>query len=134
MTAIRRIILGILATTDERSRCETDAMGFRADGTSWAIATPHTAATAAGAEAFERGGTAMDAALHAAVTLAVAYPHMCGVGGDLFALVQRSDGEVLALNPPGRAPAPADPPAPPRPPGRPVPGARPLPPPPAAPG
>ena len=32
--------------------------------------------------------------LHAAVTLAVAYPHMCGVGGDLFALVQRADGET----------------------------------------
>src|SRR3954466_10226651 len=109
MTAIRRIILGILATTAARSRCETDAMGFRADGTSWAIATPHTAATAAGAEAFERGGTAMDAALHAAVTLAVAYPHMCGVGGDLFALVQRSDGEVLAINSSGRSPAAADP-------------------------
>ncbi len=84
-------------------------MGFRADGTSWAIATPHTAATAAGAEAFERGGTAMDAALHAAVTLAVAYPHMCGVGGDLFALVQRADGEVIAINSSGRSPAAADP-------------------------
>ena len=84
-------------------------MSFRADGTSWAIATPHTAATAAGAEAFERGGTAMDAALHAAATLAVAYPHMCGVGGDLFALVQRSDGEVLAINSSGRSPAAADP-------------------------
>jgi len=51
----------------------------------------------------------MDAALHAAVTLAVAYPHMCGVGGDLFALVQRSDGEVLAINSSGRSPAAADP-------------------------
>jgi len=84
-------------------------MGFRADGTDWAIATPHTAATAAGAEAFERGGTAMDAALHAAATLAVAYPHMCGVGGDLFALVQRSDGEMIAINSSGRSPAAADP-------------------------
>ena len=84
-------------------------MGFRAEGTRWAIATPHTAATTAGAEAFEQGGTAMDAALRAAVTLAVAYPHMCGVGGDLFALVQRSDGEVLAINSSGRSPAAADP-------------------------
>src|SRR3954467_4476046 len=101
-------------------------MGFRADGTRWAIATPHTAATAAGAEAFERGGTAMDAALHAAVTLAVAYPHMCGVGGDLFALVQRSDGEVLAINSRGRSPAAADPAALRRPAGRPRPAAPPL--------
>jgi gamma-glutamyltranspeptidase/glutathione hydrolase len=84
-------------------------MGFRADGTSWAIATPHTAATDAGLIAFERGGTAMDAALHAAATLAVAYPHMCGVGGDLFALVQRADGETLAINSSGRSPVAADP-------------------------
>ena len=43
------------------------------------------------------------------VTLAVAYPHMCGVGGDLFALVQRSDGEALAINSSGRSPTAADP-------------------------
>src|SRR3954453_5551816 len=84
-------------------------MGLRADGTSWAIAGPDTDAPAAGAEAVERGGTAMDAALHAAAPLAVAYPHMCGVGGDLFALVQRADGEMLAINSSGRSPARADP-------------------------
>ncbi len=86
-------------------------MALRAEGSSWAIATPHDAATRAGAAAFERGGTAMDAAIHAAVTLAVAYPHMCGVGGDLFALVQRADGEMLAINSSGRSPTGADPPA-----------------------
>ncbi len=84
-------------------------MSFRAEGTNWAIATPHVEATRSGALAFERGGTAMDAAVHAAVTLAVVYPHMCGVGGDLFALVQRSDGEMLAINSSGRSPAAADP-------------------------
>jgi len=84
-------------------------MSFRADGRNWAIATPHVDATRAGALAFERGGTAMDAAVHAAVTLAVVYPHMCGVGGDLFALVQRSDGEMLAINSSGRSPTGADP-------------------------
>jgi gamma-glutamyltranspeptidase len=77
-------------------------------GTRWAIATPHTLATEAGAEAFERGGNAIDAALAAATTLAVVYPHMCGVGGDLFALVQRPDGAVTAVNSSGRAPAAAD--------------------------
>jgi gamma-glutamyltranspeptidase len=58
-----------------------------ASGARWAIASPHLAATRAGAEAFEAGGNALDAALAAAVTLAVAYPHMCGVGGDLFAVL-----------------------------------------------
>jgi gamma-glutamyltranspeptidase/glutathione hydrolase len=50
----------------------------------------------------------MDAALQAAVTLAVVYPHMCGVGGDLFALAQRDDGETLAIASSGRAPRTAD--------------------------
>ncbi len=80
-----------------------------ASGPTWAIATPHQEATRAGAAAFERGGNAVDAALHAATVLAVAYPHMCGVGGDLFALVQRPDGETLAVGSSGRAPTAADP-------------------------
>jgi gamma-glutamyltranspeptidase/glutathione hydrolase len=82
-------------------------MALRAEGNHWAIATPHAEATRAGVAAFERGGTAMDAAVHAAITLAVVYPHMCGVGGDLFALVQRADGEVVAINASGRSPAAA---------------------------
>ena len=63
-----------------------------ASGARWAIATPHGAATQAGADAFAEGGNAVDAALAAAVTLAVVYPHMCGAGGDLFALVREPDG------------------------------------------
>lgn len=79
-----------------------------ATGTRWAIATPHAAATDAGADAFDRGGNAIDAALAAATTLAVAYPHMCGVGGDLFALVQEPDGETIAVSSSGRSPAALD--------------------------
>jgi gamma-glutamyltranspeptidase/glutathione hydrolase len=87
-------------------------MDGSASGTRWAIATPHTAATEAGAAAFERGGNAIDAALAAAVTLAVVYPHMCGVGGDLFAVVRRpghEGGDLVAVNSSGRAPRAADP-------------------------
>jgi gamma-glutamyltranspeptidase len=83
-------------------------MELRASGTRWAIASPHTVATEAGAVAFERGGNALDAALAAAVTLAVSYPHNCGVGGDLFALVQRPDGSSIGVNASGRAPAGVD--------------------------
>jgi len=82
---------------------------LRAVGSSWAVTTPHMLATDAAAMAFEQGGTAVDAALAAAVTLAVVYPHMCGVGGDLFALVRHTDGAVVALNASGRAPLGADP-------------------------
>lgn len=84
-------------------------MERHASGSRWAISTPHTVATEAGAVAFERGGNAIDAALAAAVTLAVSYPHSCGVGGDLFALIQRPDGRTVALNASGRAPAGVDP-------------------------
>jgi gamma-glutamyltranspeptidase len=80
-----------------------------ARGAHWAIATPHTLATEAGAVAFERGGNAIDAAVAAAVTLAVVYPHMCGLGGDLFALVQHPAGDAVAVNASGRAPSAADP-------------------------
>ncbi len=55
--------------------CETPSPDLAARRHPWAIATPHTAATDAGARAFERGGNAIDAALAAAVTLAVIYPH-----------------------------------------------------------
>jgi oxamate amidohydrolase len=84
-------------------------MDHLATGRAWAVATPHTLATDAAAIAFERGGNAIDAALAAATTLAVVYPHMCGVGGDLFALVQHAAGDVVAINASGRAPSGADP-------------------------
>jgi gamma-glutamyltranspeptidase/glutathione hydrolase len=73
-----------------------------------AIATPHALATAAGDAAFEAGGNAVDAALAAAAMLAVVYPHMCGVGGDLFALVREPDGRVVVINASGAAPAGVD--------------------------
>jgi gamma-glutamyltranspeptidase/glutathione hydrolase len=82
---------------------------FSARGERWAVATPHPLAAEAAAAAFAAGGNAVDAALHAAVTLAVVYPHMCGVGGDLFALVQNPDGKLVAIDSSGRAPAAADP-------------------------
>ena len=80
-----------------------------ATGSAAAIATPHRAATDAGAAAFADGGNAIDAALAAAVTLAVVYPHQCGVGGDLFALVAEPGGAVNAVNASGPAPRALDP-------------------------
>jgi gamma-glutamyltranspeptidase len=77
-------------------------------GRRFAIATPHVEATAAGLEAFDNGGNAVDAALAAATTLAVVYPHMCGIGGDLFALIHEPDGRTVVLNASGAAPAAVD--------------------------
>jgi gamma-glutamyltranspeptidase len=83
--------------------------GYSAHGARWAVAGPHPLASEAAATVFRNGGNAVDAALHAAITLAVVAPHGCGVGGDLFALVQNPDGKVVALDASGRAPAGADP-------------------------
>src|SRR5262245_59960871 len=84
-------------------------MQAAASGSSWAIATPQHDATDAGAAAFERGGNAVDAALAAATAIAVSAPASCGVGGDLFALVRRPDGETLCVSSSGRSPTAADP-------------------------
>src|SRR5215469_2306429 len=57
-----------------------------AAGTKWAVTSPHAAATMAGASVLAAGGTAADAAVAVGSTLAVVYPHMTGIGGDLFLL------------------------------------------------
>ena len=53
------------------------------------------------------GGNAVDAAIATNAAIAVTAPHLCGMGGDLFALVHR-DGEVFALNSSGWAGSGAD--------------------------
>lgn len=53
------------------------------------------------------GGNAVDAAIATNAAIAVTSPHLCGLGGDLFALVHR-DGEVFALNSAGWAGSGAD--------------------------
>jgi gamma-glutamyltranspeptidase len=73
-----------------------------------AIATPHTLATAAGAQAFKDGGNAIDAALAAAAMLTVVYPHQCALGGDLFAVVGPPGGESKSVNGTGASAAALD--------------------------
>jgi len=79
-----------------------------ATGSRFAIATPHHAATAVGERVLLDGGNAIDAAIAAAVALTVVYPHMCAVGGDIFALVATPDGTVRAVNGSGAAPLAAN--------------------------
>ena len=72
------------------------------------VATADQLATQAGMWAIAQGGNAVDAAVAANAAIAVTGPHMCGMGGDLFALVSTPDGSVHALNSSGRAGSGAD--------------------------
>jgi gamma-glutamyltranspeptidase/glutathione hydrolase len=71
-------------------------------------ASADQAATQAAMEVFVRGGNAVDAAIAANAAVAVTAPHLCGLGGDLFALVRSPDGELHGLNATGRAGSGAD--------------------------
>jgi gamma-glutamyltranspeptidase/glutathione hydrolase len=73
-----------------------------------AVAAAHHLAAQAGAAMLERGGTAADAAVATAAAMAVTSPHLCGVGGDMFAVVVGPGGPPAALNASGRAGSGAD--------------------------
>lgn len=68
------------------------------------VTSPNYYATQAGLDVLRRGGTAVDAAIATAATLAVVYPQMCTLGGDNFWLIySAADNKVTAINASGRA-------------------------------
>ena len=71
------------------------------------VASADQLATQAGMAAYALGGNAVDAAIATNAAIAVTGPHLCGMGGDLFALVHH-EGSVHALNATGRAGAGSD--------------------------
>ncbi len=69
------------------------------------VATSQAVASQAGAAILARGGSAVDAAIAANAALGVIEPMMCGVGGDLFAIVYDAKTKKLyGLNASGWAP------------------------------
>ena len=66
-------------------------------------------AAEAGVAVLRKGGGAVDAAVATSAVLAVTTQHMCGMGGDLFALVHHRSGPPDVLNASGRAGSGADP-------------------------
>ncbi|WP_373355028.1 gamma-glutamyltransferase family protein [Pseudoroseicyclus sp. CXY001] len=70
-----------------------------------AVATSHPLAASVGLARLQAGGNAVDAALAMAAILGICEPQMCGLGGDMFALVAEPGKPVVALNGSGRAPA-----------------------------
>ena len=68
------------------------------------VATPHLLATESGVAALRAGGNALDAAIAAAATVAVVYPHNNGIGGDNVWLIYDARRQsLLALCGIGRA-------------------------------
>ena len=56
------------------------------------VSTVDARATEVGLDLLRRGGSAADAAVGANAALAVIAPHMCGMGGDVWALVHNGVG------------------------------------------
>jgi gamma-glutamyltranspeptidase/glutathione hydrolase len=65
-------------------------------------------ASSAGVAVLRAGGSAADAAITTSAVLAVTTQHMCGLGGDLFALVHHGDPVPAALSAAGFAGSGAD--------------------------
>ena len=58
-------------------------------GLNGGMTAPHRAATMAGRDVLAAGGTAIEAMVAAAATIAVVYPHMNGIGGDGFWIIHK---------------------------------------------
>ena len=73
------------------------------------VATSQPLATDVGLGILKKGGSAVDAAIAANAALGLMEPHMCGVGGDLFAIVwDEKEQQLHGLNASGRSPGSLD--------------------------
>jgi gamma-glutamyltranspeptidase len=68
-----------------------------------AFTAPHRAAALAGRDILNAGGSAIEAMVAAAAMIAVAYPHMNGLGGDAFWIIHRPGEAPLSISGAGRA-------------------------------
>lgn len=70
------------------------------------MTSPHHLATAAGLEVLSLGGNAIEAALAVGAVLTVVYPHMNGIGGDAFFMIDDGKGGISGID--GAGPAGAN--------------------------
>ena len=62
-----------------------------------AAAAPHRLAAQSGRNVLAQGGSAIEATIAMAATIAVVYPHMNSIGGDAFWVVREPGGRVRAI-------------------------------------
>ncbi len=74
------------------------ALGFNGS-----FSAPHRSAALAGQQVLEAGGSAVEAMVAAAATIAVVYPHMNGIGGDGFWLIKQKDKPPVGIRACGQA-------------------------------
>lgn len=77
-------------------------------GLNGCMTAPHRIAALAGRDVLAAGGSAIEAMVAAAATIAVVYPHMNGLGGDAFWLIERPGEQPVAISGAGRAAGFAD--------------------------
>ncbi|MFM2479052.1 gamma-glutamyltransferase family protein [Celerinatantimonas sp. MCCC 1A17872] len=70
-----------------------------------AFSAPHHQASEIGLELLRQGASATEAMVGAAAAISVLYPHMNGLGGDSFWLIQEPGKEPVAINGGGRSAA-----------------------------
>ncbi|XP_026737551.1 uncharacterized protein LOC113500850 [Trichoplusia ni] len=67
------------------------------------VVTPHHLATQSALAILKDGGTAIEAMVSAAATIAVVYPHMNSIGGDSFWLIVPPNGDPIVIEACGAA-------------------------------
>ncbi len=67
------------------------------------VASSHELSSFVGARVLEKGGNVIDAAIATSAMLCVVQNNLCGLGGDLFALIKLGGFRVVGLNGSGRA-------------------------------
>ena len=72
------------------------------------VVAPHHLAAQAGLAVLREGGNAIEAMVAAASTITAVYPHMNGLGGDNFWLIDSGSGTPIAIDACGAAAARAD--------------------------
>jgi gamma-glutamyltranspeptidase/glutathione hydrolase len=72
-------------------------------GLNGGMSAPHRAAALAGRDILASGGSAIEAMVAAAATIAVTYPHMNGIGGDGFWLIHRPGEAPVGISACGTA-------------------------------